>query len=329
MKEIIAPVEKSVLKQELNEDRFLRNTNKGGNKLYIVNQQNAPNVVREIGRLREISFREAGGGTGKDIDLDEFDVSDNPYQQLIVWDPDLEEILGGYRYYICTDKKCVVDNKVHLSTSEIFEFSQHFIDNYLPNMIELGRSFVQPQYQSTAAGRKGLYALDNLWDGLGAIWINNPQIQYFFGKVTMYTSYNKEARNMILYFLDKYFGDKEGLLKPLHPLDLTMDKHKFESLFTGKTFKKDQQILSKEVRKLGESIPPLINAYVNLSPTMKCFGTSINPHFGEVEETGIMITAADFYESKTDRHINSYLEELSKKGIRILPGLKRKKDKNS
>lgn len=328
MKDIIPAVEKELIIEELTAEKFLRKTNKGGNELYVVDYHNSPNILREIGRLREISFRTAGGGTGLKADIDEFDTCENPYQQLIVWDPDKQEILGGYRYFICTDKSCLVNGKVHLSTSEIFKFSDKFIDNYLPHMIELGRSFVQPQYQSTKAGSKGLFALDNLWDGIGAVWINNPQIKYFFGKVTMYEDYNREARDMILYFLDKHFGDKDELLTPLMPIvDFKTKADKFSHIFNGKDIKADQRILSQEVKKLGESIPPLINAYVNLSPTMKCFGTSINPHFGNVEETGIMVTAADFYESKTERHFVSYIQELTQKGIQILPGIHKEANK--
>jgi len=322
MKEIIPPVEKSLLEKELTPDTFLRHTNYGGNELYIINQHNAPNLMREIGRLREISFRSAGGGTGEELDIDEFDTCENPYQQLIVWDPEIKEILGGYRYFLCHDQSCVVDDEVHLSTSEIFEFSKSFVKEFLPYMIELGRSFVQPQYQSTNLRSKGLYALDNLWDGLGAIWINHPEIRYFFGKVTMYKNYNEEARNMVLYFLDKHFGDPEKLIVPKYPLDVTIDKQKFDKVFTGKDLKEDQRILSQQVRAMGENIPPLINAYMNLSPTMKCFGTSTNPYFGGVEETAIMITAADFYQSKTERHVNSYLDELRSKGVQLIPGLK-------
>ncbi|NBC83705.1 MAG: GNAT family N-acetyltransferase [Bacteroidetes bacterium] len=323
MKEIIPAVDRETIQQELTKDKFLRYTNYGGNELYIVDYHNSPNLMQEIGRLREISFRSAGGGTGKEIDIDEFDTCKNPYQQLIVWDPEIKEILGGYRYFICTDLSCIVDGEVHLSTSEIFRVSQKFTDQYLPHMIELGRSFVQPQYQSTNLRSKGLYALDNLWDGLGAIWINHPDIRYFFGKVTMYKSYNEEARNMILYFLDKYFGDPDKLITPLYPLDIEINREKFESIFTGNDLKEDQKILSQQVRARGENIPPLINAYMNLSPTMKCFGTSTNPFFGDVEETAIMITAADFYQSKTERHVNSYLDELRSKGIQLLPGMKR------
>jgi hypothetical protein len=253
MKDIIPAVDKELIIEELTEEKFLRKTNKGGNELYVVNYHNSPNILREIGRLREISFRTAGGGTGHKVDIDEFDTCENPYEQLIVWDPDKKEILGGYRYFICVDKSCLVNNKVHLSTSEIFEFSDKFIENYLPHMIELGRSFVQPQYQSTNAGSKGLFALDNLWDGIGAVWINNPQIKYFFGKVTMYEDYNREARDMILYFLDKHFGDKEKLLNPLHPiLDFKEKEEKYKTIFQGKDIKEDQRILAHEVKKLGE-----------------------------------------------------------------------------
>jgi len=154
MKAIIPPVPLDILKEELSGDRFIRKTNKGGNKIYIINAGNAPNTLREIGRLRELSFRNAGGGTGLECDLDEYDTGENAYQQLIVWDPDEEAILGGYRFFICDPAKCIKNGKVKLATSKLFNFSEDFVSNYVPHMIELGRSFVQPKYQSTV-GRTG------------------------------------------------------------------------------------------------------------------------------------------------------------------------------
>lgn len=309
MEDIIAPIDKEVLKSELTEDKRLRFTNKSNNEIYIVTWKNAPNVLKEIGRLREIAFRAAGGGTGKSMDLDEYDLMENPYQQLIVWDPEAEEILGGYRYLLGDEVEFDAEGKPLLATAHMFNFSEKFLKDYLPTTIELGRSFVTLEYQSTRAGSKGLFALDNLWDGLGALTVVMPQVKYFFGKMTMYPSYNRFGRDMILYFLKKHFNDKDQLITPMQPLLIETDKKILEKLFCYDTFKEDYKVLNTEVRKLGYNIPPLVNAYMSLSPTMRMFGTAINDGFGDVEETGILIAVDEILEEKRVRHIESYLRE--------------------
>ena len=309
MEDIIAPIDKEVLKSELTEDKRLRFTNKSNNEIYIVTWKNAPNVLTEIGRLREIAFRAAGGGTGKSMDLDEYDLMENPYQQLIVWDPEAEEILGGYRYLLGDEVEFDAEGKPLLATAHMFNFSEKFLKDYLPTTIELGRSFVTLEYQSTRAGSKGLFALDNLWDGLGALTVVMPQVKYFFGKMTMYPSYNRFGRDMILYFLKKHFNDKDKLITPMQPLLIETDEKVLEKLFCYDTFKEDYKVLNTEVRKLGYNIPPLVNAYMSLSPTMRMFGTAINDGFGDVEETGILIAVDEILEEKRVRHIESYLRE--------------------
>lgn len=309
MEDIIAPIDKEVLKSELTEDKRLRFTNKSNNEIYIVTWKNAPNVLKEIGRLREIAFRAAGGGTGKSMDLDEYDLMENPYQQLIVWDPEAEEILGGYRYLLGDEVEFDAEGKPLLATAHMFNFSEKFLKDYLPTTIELGRSFVTLEYQSTRAGSKGLFALDNLWDGLGALTVVMPQVKYFFGKMTMYPSYNRFGRDMILYFLKKHFDDKDKLITPMQPLLIETDEKVLEKLFCHDTFKEDYKVLNTEVRKLGYNIPPLVNAYMSLSPTMRMFGTAINDGFGDVEETGILIAVDEILEEKRVRHIESYLRE--------------------
>ena len=309
MEDIIAPIDKEVLKSELTEDKRLRFTNKSNNEIYIVTWKNAPNVLKEIGRLREIAFRAAGGGTGKSMDLDEYDLMENPYQQLIVWDPEAEEILGGYRYLLGDEVEFDAEGKPLLATAHMFNFSEKFLKDYLPTTIELGRSFVTLEYQSTRAGSKGLFALDNLWDGLGALTVVMPQVKYFFGKMTMYPSYNRIGRDMILYFLKKHFNDKDKLITPMQPLLIETDDKVLEKLFCHDTFKEDYKVLNTEVRKLGYNIPPLVNAYMSLSPTMRMFGTAINDGFGDVEETGILIAVDEILEEKRVRHIESYLRE--------------------
>ena len=307
--EIISPVSKELLKSELTRERQLRMTNKSNNEIYVVTAHQAPNVMREIGRLREIAFREAGGGTGMEVDIDEFDTCENCYKQLIVWNPDEEEIIGGYRYLMGTDWELDDQGQPILATSHMFKFSEKFIKEYAPYTIELGRSFVTPEYQSSKKGAKSLFALDNLWDGLGALMVINPKMKYYFGKMTMYPSYIRFGRDMILYFLKKYFDDKDGLVYPKHPLKLDTPEEELEQVFCGRDFKEDYRILNGGIRALGFNIPPLVNAYMNLSPTMKLFGTAINYGFGDVEETGILIAVDEIFESKRVRHIESFVRE--------------------
>lgn len=307
MKEIIAPIERGKIEAELTPERFLRHTNKGGNDIYVVNYKNAPNTMQEIGRLREIAFRSAGGGTGKEVDIDMYDTMEEPCQQLIVWDPDAKEILGGYRFILGENIKYDADGRPIIATSHMFDFSPKFIQEYMPYTIELGRSFVSLEYQSTRAGAKGLFALDNLWDGLGALIVIYPQIKYFFGKVTMYPTFSTEGRNMILYFLNKHFADTEKLVWPRTPLETNSNYDELRKIFPeGNSFKDDYKILNQEVRALGFNIPPLVNSYMSLSPTMRMFGTAINDEFGDVEESGILIAIDEILEEKKKRHVDTY-----------------------
>ena len=308
MEEIIEPISKELLKAELTEEKRLRMTNKSHNQIYIITAQDSPNIMREIGRLREIAFRAAGGGTGKPLDIDEYDIMENPYKQLIVWNPEAEEILGGYRYLLGTDVRYDEKGAPILATAHMFNFSEKFLKEYLPTTIELGRSFVTVEYQSTRAGSKGLFALDNLWDGLGALTVVMPNVKYFFGKVTMYPSYHRQGRDMILYFLKKHFGDKENLITPMKPLEMEAKEEDLAALFCKNTFKEDYKILNCEIRKLGYNIPPLVNAYMSLSQTMRMFGTAINYGFGDVEETGILIAVDEILAEKRIRHIQSFIE---------------------
>lgn len=310
MEQIIEHIDKKLLEQELTPDKFVRHTNNAGNDLYIFTAVDSPNLMREVGRLRELTFRSVGGGTGLSVDIDEYDTCTNCYKQLIVWDPKDREIVGGYRYHSVDPTK---GEEINLSTKHLFNFSDKFMVDYMPYMIELGRSFVQPKYQSIYRLGKGIYALDNLWDGLGALVVKNPHIKYFFGKVTMYRTYNVDARNLLLYFFEKYFSDSEGLVTPIYPMVVEMDREKLSKIFNGESYKEDYKILSHEIRNLGEKIPPLINSYMNISPSMRVFGTVINPFFGDVEETGIMITISDIYEHKFERHITSFFKNIKEK----------------
>lgn len=306
MQDLLAPIDKAILKKEINGNTFLRYTNFGNVEVHKVNFHKQPNAIMEIGRLRELTFRAAGGGTGLAVDIDENDTNENAYDQLITWDPDEEEIVAGYRLIRGSDVSVNEAGVHNLSTAHYFNFSEKFIKDYLPYTLELGRSWVQPKYQPGKESKRGLFSLDNLFDGLGAVVVMNPDMKYLFGKVTMYPHYNKEARDLILYFMHHYFPDPEQLVRPIHPMGYFGDTTQFASLFVGLDYKEGYKVMNTHVRSLGENIPPLINTYMGLTPSMKCFGTALNDEFGAVEETGILITIADIYDGKKDRHINSF-----------------------
>lgn len=304
---IIDEVPVELLEAELTPDRLLRHTNKGGNEIYVLDGRKAPNVMREIGRLREIAFRSAGGGTGLECDIDRFDLMEPPCRQLIVWDPEGKLILGGYRFIIGRDIRYDQEGQPRIATSHMFDFSQRFLNDFLPSTIELGRSFVRVGYQSSHTAAKTIYALDNLWDGLGALTVVYPEIKYLFGKVTMYPDYSHDCRNMILYFLNKYFPDHDNLVRPISPLETNMDVESLEKMFVGGSFREDYRILNKTIRDHGFNIPPLVNAYMSLSPSMRMFGTAINDEFGDVEESGIFFAISEIFEEKKRRHIGTYI----------------------
>ena len=305
MKNIIDPIPVEKILEELTLERFIRMTNNGKNEIYVVNAFNAPHVMREIGRLREISFRDSGGGTGLDCDIDAFDIDpENHFEQLIVWNPYDQAIVGGYRYLMCDRLKPIAEGRIDTPTGELFQYSDKFIKEYLPYTIELGRSFVQPEYQPSKSLSKGMYSLDNLWDGLGYLCKTMTKAKYFFGKVTMYPQLERESRDMILYFMQSNFPDPDGLVKPWPELQLpiVMPEERLKGIFTGANYAENYRILVKNVRERGAAVPPLVNAYMNLSGTMRSFGTAVNPTFGNVEETGILIRLSDIAPEKYERY---------------------------
>jgi len=304
MENIIEPVDRKILESELTQDRFLRKTNAADNDIFMIDAHNAPNVMLEIGRLREITFRAAGGGTGKSVDIDEFDTCDIPFKQLIVWNDKDKEIISSYRFILGRDVPLDENGYPHTPCSKLFRFSQKFIENQWQKSIELGRSFVQPKYQATNDSRLGLFSLDNMWDGLGTLVVDYPDQEYFFGKMTMYNSYNRVARNMILNFLEKRFKGDTSLITPFNPTQKS--EKPLKEMFTGGTLAEDFKILNKNILDIKTTIPPLIKAYMSLSSTMQYFGASANEEFGEVEEIAILLTIKDIYEKKINRHINTY-----------------------
>ena len=313
MKPIIPPIDKEILKQELTPDRFLRPTNKAHNEIYVITAHNAPNVMLEIGRLREISFRSGGGGTGEELDTDEYDYMEKPYYQLIVWDPIALEIIGGYRYLPGADVDFDEKGQPKFVMSHLFTFSDKFIKEFLPHTVELGRAFVQPDYQTSKMGTKSLFALDNLWDGLGALTHTVKKARYFIGKVTIYDHYPLTARELIYEYMYRYFPDPDNMISPKKPIHVSLENEQLaKKLFVGNDSSSDYKTLQKTIRHEGVCIPSMFNAYIGLSDTMRFFGSIFDPDFGSVYESGIMITMADLLETKRKRYIDSYLEYLKK-----------------
>lgn len=310
MQPVIDKIDPRLVMEELTPDRLLRKSNKGDNEIYVVDAFNAPNTMKEIGRLREIAFRDSGGGTGLSCDIDEFDTMPVPCRQMIVWNPADREIIGGYRFILGEDIR-FENGLPHIATSHMFRFSERFLQDYLPNTLELGRSFVVLDYQNTRQRPKAIYALDNLWDGLGALTVKYPQIKHLFGKVTMYPGYGPECRDMILGFMHKHFPDPDHLVEPITPLPSMATSPEVQARFCGADYKEDLRILNSFVRSHGRKIPPLVNAYMSLSPTMRMFGTAINPEFGNVEESGIFLTISEIFQDKKERHIDTFIDTLT------------------
>ncbi|MBQ6776699.1 MAG: GNAT family N-acetyltransferase [Paludibacteraceae bacterium] len=311
MKEIIPAVERDLIKQELTKKAFLRPTNKADNEIYDVTAHEAPNIMREIARLREISYRASGGSTGEEMDMDDMDIMEHPYHQLIVWDPINEEIIGGYRYLCCNECTFTENGQPYITSAHLFHYTDYFIRNYLPHTIELGRAFVQPMYQNRDMGVKALFALDNIWDGIGAVLYNHPDVHYLIGKVTMYPSYDAVSRDLIYAYLRRYHMDRKGLFAPYHPVEISCEAQELaDDLFMGEDPTLNYQILQRAIRARGTVIPPMFSAYLNVTGTLESFGNAINDELSDVFETGILVKVDDINEDKYDRYIGVYLEYL-------------------
>ena len=311
---IAPPVDRELIKKELKQKHFLRKSNYGNKEIYVTTAHLSPNIMREIGRLRELSFATDGGGSGKEVDIDMYDTLDDPYccKQLFVWSPEDEEIVGAYRFIHGSNMMRREDGSIVTPTADQYQFSELFINEYLPYTVELGRAVVQPAYQPGNNLRKGLYSLAHLWDGLGCLILEIPETRYFFGKITMYGDLDRKARDLILFFYQKHFPDRDGLVWPYERVSIESDYNELVQLFTGRNYKEDYQILLHAVRERGCTVPPLINAYMNLTPTMRSFGTCPNHHLLGTTDTGILITLNDLFPEKRRRYIDSYEERNQK-----------------
>jgi hypothetical protein len=296
---IMKAADQDLLAKELLRCTFLKNTRYGNNEIYLFDYRVSKHLMLEVGRLRELTFREAGGGTGKEADIDGYDIGDIPYQQLIVWDPRARAIIGGYRFLDCTQVKC--NSTGFLSSSGLFLYSKAFRKKYLPCSIELGRSWIQPEYQCRPGNKKGIFSLENLWEGMGLVIAARPAVKYLFGKVTIPSTFHLESRDLLIAFMEHYFPDPEKLVKPVQRLAGTHG-HACE-FFRGLNYADGYRLLKKMLGECGEHIPPLVNAYMRLSRTMRTFGSTVNAGLGNVVDTGLLITVEDIAEEKQERYL--------------------------
>ena len=312
MQPIIPHVETKILLQEL-EGHLLRPSNKANNLIYDITAHECPNVMREIARLREISYRDGGGATGLEMDIDDMDTMPRPYHQLIVWDPVNQQIIGGYRYLLGSDAELrpneLGEMQPYITSAHLFHYSERFIREYLPNTIEFGRAFVQPMYQKREMGVKALFALDNIWDGIGAIMHNNPQLRWMIGKVTIYPDYNATARELIYNYLERFHKGEKGLFEPYNLLPL----QQIETPFTGTDPQENYHILQHAVREQGTVIPPMFSAYLNITNELQFFGNAVNDELSNVFETGIMVDLDTVYQEKKERYITPYIKWINER----------------
>ena len=304
MQAIIPAVDRDLLEKEL-EGHLLRPSNKADNLIYDITAHECPSVMREIARLREISYRDGGGATGREMDIDEMDTMPKPYHQLIVWDPENRQIIGGYRYLFGSEAE-IRDGQPFITSAHLFHYSERFIREYLPKTIEFGRAFVQPMYQKHEMGVKALFALDNIWDGIGAIMHDHPQLRYMIGKVTIYPDYNTTARELIYAYLNRFHRGEEGLFAPYNPMPLPT----INEPFVGSDPQENYHILQHAVREQGAVIPPMFSAYLNITNDLQFFGNAINDELANVYETGIMVDLNTVYPEKKERYITPYIKWL-------------------
>ena len=253
MKPVIDPVAADLIENELTPERLLRRTNNGGNEIYVMRAQECPNLMREIGRLRELSFRDGGGGTGADVeDVDELDLDPEGVRAAFRLGPQGERDRRRLPLHHLAEHA----SEMPLDRTLLPHSPNGSATSTFPTRSSSDVRSCSPTIRDRRANPKGLFSLDNLWDGLGALVVNNPDMRYFFGKVTMYGSYDKEARNILLYFLRKYFPDREHLVESIHPIELHFDEERFERMFCGGSYAEDYKILIREIRKYRENIPP-------------------------------------------------------------------------
>ncbi len=296
-KNIIHPIEKVLLKKELNDAKLLGKT-RDGKHLLITTLQESPNVLKEIARLREVTFRKVGEGTGKVLDMDKYD---KYYKHIVVWDDDALEIVGSYRIGF---GKEIMDKygENGFYTTELFENEPDFVKEVMPIGAELGRSFVQKKYWNTQA-------LHVLWLGIGAFLADNPDIKYLFGPVTISNNYPDAAKKLMVYYFNKWYGPQKYKAKGTEEFVLTKsDIDRYDEVFTGETYREDFRTLKNLLKPFGFSVPILFKHYTELcqgdGAQFLCFNIDVD--FESCVDGYLLIEVDKIRQDKKDRYINVF-----------------------
>lgn len=291
---IAHPVSRIDLLNELKKSKLIGQTS-DGKKIYLYDYTEDSIVLKELGRLREISFRKVGEGVNKKRDTDKYDIY---YQHIILWDENELEIVGSYRIGNSDFIFKNIGVKGFYSNA-LFQYNEEFTP-YLKDSIELGRSFVQPKYWGTRA-------LDYLWFGIGAYIKNNPNIKYMFGPVSISTTFPTVAKDMMIFYYNHYYGSKDNLIEAKTPYQYSNNLSEIKELFDLNDKKKDFKFLKSTLSNIGVSIPTLYKQYseIAIDDGVKFLGFNVDNSFGDCIDGFILVEVAKIKDSARQRYMEN------------------------
>lgn len=293
-KNVIHPVSARQLRFQIYNNEFIGQTT-DGKKIFLVEYEKSKDIIREIARLRELTFRKVGEGTGTKKDSDKFD---KYYKHIVLWDDNQLEIVGSYR--LANGKSVLTElNTDAFYTSTLFKFNNNFIP-LLFNAVELGRSFVQSKYWNS-------FALDYLWQGIGRYLSINQHIRYLFGPVSLSNNYSSEAKDMIVFFFSKWFPPKRNYITSINPFELSKNSvEKLNQIFNGDDYQKELVILKNLLDNHGFTIPVLYKQYADLCLPggVQFLGFNIDSNFGNCVDALILVDLYYLKENKKRRYLN-------------------------
>ena len=297
---IIHPASRKSIRNELKASELIRST-PDGMQIYLCDYQPNSSVIREIGRLRELSFRQVQDGTGHTIDIDQYD---RYYRHLVLWDDNDLEIVGAYR--IGEGARILAQRGVEgFYTHSLFKMNAGMI-SYLEKSIELGRSFIQPRYW----GRR---SLDYLWFGIGAYLQRHPGIEYMFGPVSLTGSYSDEAKNVIVSFYRDLFGRSDKLVTPRLPYNVSQDDSfsAFKQIKKESEYKQAYALMKEKLDLLGVRVPTLFKQYVEVCRPGGCefLGFNFDPEYSNCILAMILVHIDAIYPKKQDRYIHGHTKK--------------------
>ena len=286
------PEDRLLVRRELQSAELLGRSHDGKQILLFDGRADSA-VLRELGRLREIAFRQIGEGTGKRRDVDAYD---SYYRHIVLWDDAELQIVGAYR--IAEAAKVIAERgEQGLYTHCLFSYGEALRERF-GEALELGRSFVQPRYQ-------GMSALDYLWLGVGAYLVKHPELRYLFGAVSMSAAYPEAARRMVAYFYRRHHG-AEGMATPRRPLIFApAECERLASLFPGRDYQADWRKLKDELAAMGVSVPVLYRQYTELCEPggTRFLGCSVDPAFGNCVDALVLVDLHALKSAKRSRYL--------------------------